>query len=73
MKPPLSLWPLSKARTCKMVEIIRPEFKRAISQKLRMLKSRPELSRLPEFKKKTSDGTGAILILIATALLLRKR
>ena len=56
-----------------MVEIIRPEFKRAMSQKLRMLKARPELSRLPEFKKKTSDGTGAIILLIATALLLRKR
>ena len=56
-----------------MAEIISPEFKRTVKQKLRLLRSNPALERLPEFKKKTSDGTGAIILLIATALRLRKR
>lgn len=67
------LWPLSKARISKMVEIIRPEFKRAMSQKLRMLKARPELSRLPEFKKSSNDGVAAFAFILAVAFLLRKR
>lgn len=56
-----------------MAEIISPEFKRTVKQKLRLLRSNPALARLPEFKKKTSDGTGAIILLIAAALMLRKR
>lgn len=56
-----------------MVEIIRPKFHRALKQKLRMLKARPELSRLPEFKKKTNDGTAAIVFLMAVAFLLRRK
>ena len=56
-----------------MVEIINPEFKRSVTQKLRLLKANPKLARLPEFKKKTSDATGVLILLLAAAMVLRKR
>lgn len=58
-----------------MAEIISPEFKRTMKQKLRLLRSNPALARLPEFKKKGSevDGFIAIFALVYLANLLRKR
>ncbi len=58
-----------------MAEIISPEFKRTVKQKLRLLRSNPALARLPEFKKKSSEVEGfiAIFALVYLANLLRKR
>lgn len=55
-----------------MVEIISPEFKRSMKQKLRMLKAKPELSRLPEFKK-SNDGVAALMFVMAVAFILRRK
>ena len=55
-----------------MVEIINPEFKRSVKQKLRMLKAKPELSRLPEFKTEPPKVWGFV-IFVAAVLALRRR
>lgn len=48
-----------------MVEIINPEFKRSVKQKLRMLKAKPELSRLPEFKTEPPKVWGFVIFVAA--------
>lgn len=55
-----------------MVEIIRPEFKRALKQKLRMLKARPELNRHPEFKTHRPEAAALVLVIAAILLFRRK-
>ena len=56
-----------------MVEIINPEFKRSVKQKLRMLKAKPELSRLPEFKTQRTGEVWGVVLFVAAILALRRR
>lgn len=56
-----------------MTEIIAPKFARSLKHKLRLLKEKPELARLPEFQVNRPLVPTIVAITLFAALLFRRR